>query len=53
MKLSTLIALATQAMRERGDIEVSVPDPGCGCCAESSYASASYAEVEDGDFRIQ
>ena len=45
MTLTELIAAATAALEVHGDLEVVVPDPGCGCCQGDGHDSVRDAEV--------
>lgn len=47
MKLSALIADAERTLKEFGDLEVVVPDEGCGCCRTSDYYTAEAQIVKD------
>jgi len=52
MKLSELIKMATKAMADHGDIEVTVSDLGCRCCSASEAQQAN-ADVDFGPVEIK
>lgn len=47
MKLSELIEEANKALKERGDIPVTVNDHGCGCCGFGTVFSGAAAVETD------
>ncbi|MFJ9900280.1 hypothetical protein ACIQPR_43820 [Streptomyces sp. NPDC091280] len=49
--MTDLIEDAQKTLAEHGDIPVVVRDPGCGCCASSTYEEAG-THVEKDEVRV-
>jgi O-acetyl-ADP-ribose deacetylase (regulator of RNase III) len=49
MKLSELIKVATNALELHGDMDVEIPDRGCGCCG---YERSDVAETRIDTYEV-